>query len=1079
LRKRFIGNRVPARAGNKGCIVGAVVEAEKEASVKDENKPEKTHKAKRNPSPGGIAHHPSTFRKAGADVIFTGPGSTNYTVTGTTDGGDALLTNVEVTVIFWGDYWNVTVPAPNVSVGNYYTAFTGVVTGPYMTRLNQYRGLGPGSMLGQYIVPSGKNASNVTMPANGYTDADVEYMLSNFFQNNPTVAPANGHSRFYAVVSPPGLNNSLSFGGQHQHNTYNGIGYVYAWVNGNDSLSDVAVFGHELVEGCSNPTLRDGSSSGNGIKAPGTDSSGSPVQDGSDEIGDACEQGSGFVTVWVNQLQCSMQGYWSEADNACVLPLGTVTLLMNKNTFGKDEVQEAINNAGPGATQAIFSNAFWVALDEYSQNTFTSFNITAPTPTFSDLLGNPLTIPGVRIQLTPSTPSAPNPVLEAPGDNTTIQRMRWSYDVVFAIPLQPAFPSQYLLNANFLMDGNQPPGGTQGHSQDVVNFDLLAGADPRFSNIDVEDSSAVSYLSQDLRVCTVTAGHSALPNDPNVPVFSAGESAYTYIQTLLAYLNNSTAYTLPVPPTSPDPLNGLTNQSGYETGLTSVVALDSNGNQNYNFAIARVRMTSNIQGTQGEALNTRVFFRLWTAPSYDTDYNPNTTYPSNLGTTPGSPDYNFPISPKPSGNLTDPSGQNLQTTPFYATNGGASDYDPSFNTPSLNNNIQTIAIPTVPGQDSVWTYYGCFLDVYAASNNALYPGTHHCLVAQIAYDSAPIPYSSSTTTTTGNCDKLAQRNLQITKSGNPGPASTHRVPQAFDTRPSLSFRNAAGRKTGIPDEIMIDWGNTPPGSTAYIYWPQVLASHVIQLASQLYVTHFLSAADANTISCKTVKGATYIPVPSATNQNFAGLFTVDLPIGITAGEVFTIVVRRLTTKTVPGVANATIKAASARSSSPKPVRMVTGAFLVTIPVANEADLLIGDENTLAVMKWRLQEMSPQYRWYPVVKRYIGYLSARVDASGGNAGSILPSPVGLPVSTKKCPHPVQQKHCTGKVKEVVFDCFGDFEGFVMECCRCGDCSFKSRERAIGELLLKACNIRWTITVCSDEPGDKICGITVLS
>jgi hypothetical protein len=419
-----------------------------------------------------------------------------------------------------------------------------------------------------------------------------------------------------------------------------------------------------------------------------------------------------------------LQGYWSEADNACVLPLGTVTLLMNKNTFGKDEVQEAINNALPGATQAIFANAFWVALDEYSQNTLSSFNITIPTPTFSDLNGNPLTIPGVSIQLTPATSYAPNPVLEAPADSTSIQRMRWSFDVVFDIPLQPTFPSQYLLNAT------------------------------------------VSYLSQDLRVCTVVAGGSALPNDPNAPVFSAGDSPYTYIQTLLAYLNNSTAYTVPVPPTSPDPLNGLTNQSGYETGVTSVTALDSAGNQNYNFAIARVRMTSDAQGVPGEALNTRVFFRLWTAPSFDTDYNPNTTYPSTLGATSGSPDFNLPIAPLPSGNLTDPSGQNLQTTPFFATAGGGSDYDPTFNTSTRNNNIQTIEIPTTPGQDSVWTYYGCYLDVYNASNNSLYPGTHHCLVGQIAYDDTPIPFSNSTTTTTGNCDKLAQRNLEVTKSGN-------------------------------------------------------------------------------------------------------------------------------------------------------------------------------------------------------------------------------------------------------------------------------------------------------------------------
>jgi hypothetical protein len=159
--------------------------------------------------------------------------------------------------------------------------------------------------------------------------------------------------------------------------------------------------------------------------------------------------------------------------------------------------------------------------------------------------------------------------------------------------------------------------------------------------------------------------------------------------------------------------------------------------------------------------------------------------------------------------------------------------------------------------------------------------------------------------------------------------------------------------------------------------------------------------------------------------------------------------------------------------------MVTGAFQVTIPVRKETELLIGDENTLAVMKWRLQKMSPQYRWYPIVKRYIQYLSSRVDASGGNAASVPASPTGLPTGAKKCPYPLRQKDFTGKVVEVVFDCFGDFEGFVMDCCCPGHYIFKSREKAIGELVLKACNLHWTITVCSDEPGDKICGIKVLS
>lgn len=1025
----------------------------------------------------GTVRRVATMVNAGGDEIFP-TGDTNYPVTSTTDGGDPLLTNVEVAVIFWGDYWTQTSPTPNVSVNQYYNAFSGIVTGPYMTRLNQYRGVGPGTMLGQFTVPSSKNASSVTIPFNGYANTDVEFMLKAFFQNNPTVAPASGHNRFYAVMAPNNLKNSIevTYGdtGQHQHFSYNGIGCVYAWVDSTDNLSDTQVFGHELVEGSTNPLL-DSSTTGNGIKVPGTGAA-----DGSDEIGDVCQVATN--TVWVNQQQCSLQGYWSQSDNACVLPVGTVTLLMNKNSFGEDEVKEAIKNAGTGATRAVFSSAFWVALDEYSQNTFSSFAITVPTPTFTDLSGNAVTPTGWSIQLTPASAAAPNPVLEAPGDNTSIQRMRWSYDVVFNIPEAATFPSSYLLNASFLMNGNVPPGGTQGHSQDVATLELLAGEDPYFSNIDIEDSSAVSYLSQDLRVCTITAGNSALPNDPNAPVFSTGNTPYTYIQKLLGYLNNS-SYTVPVLPTSPDPLNGLTNQSGYETGLTSVTAQDGNGNQNYNFGIARVRMTSDNSGSAGEALNTRVFFRLWTAPSFDTDYNPNTTYPSNPGTDPSSPDYQLPVSPLPSGSSNDPSGQKLQTTPFFATSGGGSDYDPSFNTTTLNNNIHTIETPTPqPGQaahDSVWTYFGCFLDVYNSQNNPTYPGTHHCLVAQIAYDGAPIPFATNVTTTTGNCDKLAQRNLQITKSGNPGPAATHRVPQAFDTRPSLPFTNGTGSWTGKPDEIMIDWGNTPPGSTASVYWPQVPAAEVIDLASRLYVTHFLSAADAHTIRCKTVKGATYIPVPSMANQNFAGLLTVDLPIGVKAGQVYNIVVRRLTTSSFRTPAPRSDNGARNKTNGLRTMRVVTGGFLVTIPVSDEADMLPEDENTLAVMKWRLQEMSPVYRWYPVVQRYVDYLSAKINASGGNAGAIAPSPIGTPITGQIPCRPGKDRESTGKVAEVLFDCFGDFAGFALAGCCASSGVFKSHEKAIGELALQACRERWTMTVCFDGPEKKIRELRVTS
>jgi len=143
---------------------------------------------------------------------------------------------------------------------------------------------------------------------------------------------------------------------------------------------------------------------------------------------------------------------------------------------------------------------------------------------------------------------------------------------------------------------------------------------------------------------------------------------------------------------------------------------------------------------------------------------------------------------------------------------------------------------------------------------------------------------------------------------------------------------------------MIDWGNTPLGATAYIYWPQVAASDVVSLASRLYTTHQLTAADSYTISCPVVKGVTYIPIPSASaaGVTFAGLFTVDLPPGVRKGQEFNILVRRLATRKVENIVIQDVPAGAPRSTAPATPtaalswRYVTGAFQVKIPVETAA-----------------------------------------------------------------------------------------------------------------------------------------------
>ena len=194
-------------------------------------------------------------------------------------------------------------------------------------------------------------------------------------------------------------------------------------------------------------------------------------------------------------------------------------------------------------------------------------------------------------------------------------------------------------------------------------------------------------------------------------------------------------------------------------------------------------------------------------------------------------------------------------------------------------NIHTIVITN--HQDSVYRYYGCFLNLYDSHNTingaqvqTLLNGTHHCLVAQIAFDDAPIPQGASPL----SWDQLAQRNLQVTLSDNPGPPASHRIPQTFDCRPSAAVVAPGGSQPVVfPDELMIDWGAIPHGSVATIYWPQVNSGDVLELASQFYSSNPISAVDSHTIRLTVTGGLSYIPIPAGVAQNFAGLFTVDLP----------------------------------------------------------------------------------------------------------------------------------------------------------------------------------------------------------
>jgi hypothetical protein len=684
-----------------------------------------------------------------------------------------------------------------------------------------------------------------------------------------------------------------------------------------------------------------------------------------------------------------------------------------KNTYGLDEVADA---AAHGLT---FDNAFYLAVEGFSPN---------------QVGANPAIALSGPFQAAGATFHQGTPIPEDSGSPNKPQRILVPFTVK-AIPAT-AFPASGALvlplEARLNLAGNLLVA--------EALFELVAGADPYFANVDPAARNAF-YLSQDLRVFQVAPGVSTTIPFGSFPI---GGSPNGYLTQVLGYLNDPAhGYTAPG---GSDPFQQLF-EAGDLTEASSIapIAIGEFGFQFpcYNFAIARVR----LKGAAGDKANgVKVFFRIFATASNDTDYEPQTTYLSTADPA------HLPDTPL--------AGLDQTTFPLFASGSASGDYDPGTNQRDIE----------VGASGEKWAYFGCYLDVFGTSVGVI--GSHHCLVAQIAWDGAPILNSNGITLSPENSDKLAQRNIQVTASGNPGGPAVHRVPQAFDSRPSLRTAAPAGTLLGYPDELMIDWGGIPIGSKVSIYWPQANASDVVRLGMLLNTNDSLIASDPHTVELDVTSRYAYIPIPFGASGNFGGLFTVDLPLGVRYGQEFNIVVRRLSTRQVPAVDVPQIRARAATRSRravkeqiTRDWRYVVGSFQITIPVKREETLLWPEENLLAILKWRLQQQPAGGRWIPVLKRYIAYVSGRVQGFGGDPGTILPSPTGAPPPKGKGKGS-EGFEFTGKVCEVVFDCFGGFEAFVLECCT-GCHRFHSHERAIADLVLRACRERLTLTVVANR------------
>ena len=387
-----------------------------------------------------------------------------------------------------------------------------------------------------------------------------------------------------------------------------------------------------------------------------------------------------------------------------------------KNNYGRDEVQDNPN----------YPTAFYLFLEGFTPNVVGS----SPIITFS---GSFFTdIPGLTI----SGPKAVVYDIGNTGANANVsQRIRFEYEVQFTSaslssptafpPTGSTTPNAYTLNPFINIQGTEFQGVP-------AEFFLLGGDDPYFTNIN-ETAGNQPYLSQDLRVFTITPTADKQTPIGNVPfTFQSGSpttfdhpAAYNYIQALVTWLNQTygylnTSYTPPETNVS-DPLNNLLPQEFTQNGDSSVTP-NTGPNKNYNFAIARVRLKGS-PASMAAAQNVKVFFRLFTTQTFDTDFinsaatsaDPQVTYPSDgsLG------DPTFPL-PGTDGN----GNVNGCSLPFFATGNyddNPSDYVPGVGTNPGGPNNQTIEILN---GDYTWAFYGCYLNVNDSTNHMMTPTTN-------------------------------------------------------------------------------------------------------------------------------------------------------------------------------------------------------------------------------------------------------------------------------------------------------------------------------------------------------------------
>ncbi len=648
-------------------------------------------------------------------------------------------------------------------------------------------------------------------------------------------------------------------------------------------------------------------------------------------------------------------------------------IIANQDTFSTSQA----------AVSLTFSKAIYVIYDGFQPREVGMPTAASPSITFS--IGGATT----------STITAVNPqvFLEDPNGAPDVpQRVSIAYDIVFTNT--SAFPTVSGAETAVTMQVmlNYTVGGTGVAATDQSSATLLLVNQPSPYMIDIDSTISPPgppnpyWLSTDTRVFQIKQGEAIAGVTQNADPFG-------FVAGLVGAFN-----TLPNDNNHPF----LTQLSEDENASQVELSPTVGGTPVFNYAVAKIRYRGNVP-----APNVSAFFRAFKTMVSSLDYD----HTSGLGLT-----GNYRRSGDTQGSvpLLGIQSNEIASIPFFAR-ARVNTQTQSMTTQSddaINTQISFLG----NGQEEV-VYCGVWLDIIDINNQRfpldptsdpggvngpyqnqqftiqqLVTGLHYCLVTEIFFwppgtVTDPIPVGA----TPASSDRLAQRNLSIDSSGNPGWPLTHTVQHTFMVKPSSvvlgnPFNVAAARETFIgPDELIVDWGNVPRGTKATLFFPELQADEILALSLLRQHPATLAKVDVNTISLL-VADVTFVPLPARPPGNLAGLMTLTLPQGVRVGQVF-----KMNVQQCSGIA------------APQRARKMLGAFQFNVPVITDPEILPTAIRNLSILRFIQQTIPIANRWYPIFTRWLNGLAGKVSGLGGDPNQVLPSPTGGD-KPAPCPEP---------------------------------------------------------------------------